>query len=500
MTWVKNGSPLLDDQSQWQAIIITTLIFTMSMILVVALRFWIRRRILHIEDWLTFGTMLFSSTYSASVILQTRYGLGLPVALQPPQDWHHYMSINYASRPFYLLGLAGFKLALCTSYLRMTQGSTGRTYRRIIVAVAYFSTFSHIIFVLLYLCQCVPISGMFDRDAVTDGQCIRFAPLNYSISVVVILCDVTIFLLPMPLIYRLHLERSIKIGLAIAFALGLLTTVLSIMRATQIHRIAYGDGDDTYFVIRSALELNIGIITSCLPVLRPVLRLIPRKLISLLRLPTTNNNSSASHSNGAIELPGDYPPTQSSYAGSTIRTWLSRNSMGKSEVFYTTTTPIPNNNNIPNNKEMNPTDGDYSPSLPSRNASTMSKPPLAASRPNWADHRRSATARSILSQAGTTQSLLSTTTTTTTTNEGMTQSLISGGGRQRWEHPDGSGRWEGFGGVIRTVELEVSSEASSLAPAPMTVTRWGELERALTRKDEWEVPPVSVPLGAGERG
>lgn len=98
---------------------------------------------------------------------------------------------------------------------------------------------------------------MFNRDA--DGTCIPFAPLNYSISVVVILCDVTIFLLPMPLIYRLHLERSIKIGLAIAFALGLLTTVLSIMRATQIHRIAYGDGDDTYFVIRSALEMNIGV-------------------------------------------------------------------------------------------------------------------------------------------------------------------------------------------------------------------------------------------------
>lgn len=49
-------------------------------------------------------------------------------------------------------------MALCTSYLRMTQGSNDRTYRRIIVAVANISTFSHIIFVVLYLCQCVPVS------------------------------------------------------------------------------------------------------------------------------------------------------------------------------------------------------------------------------------------------------------------------------------------------------------------------------------------------------
>lgn len=105
MTWIINGSPSLDQQSQWQAITITTLIFTTSMLLVVSLRFWIRRRILHREDWLTFGTMLFSLIYSASVILQTRYGLGLPVVLQPVQDWRKYMVINYASRPFYLLGL-----------------------------------------------------------------------------------------------------------------------------------------------------------------------------------------------------------------------------------------------------------------------------------------------------------------------------------------------------------------------------------------------------------
>lgn len=79
------------------------------------------------------------------------------MALQPIQNWRNYMLTNYASRPFYLFGLAGFKLALCISYLRMTKGSSGHTYRRTIIAAAVFSTTSHMIFVLLYLCQCVPV-------------------------------------------------------------------------------------------------------------------------------------------------------------------------------------------------------------------------------------------------------------------------------------------------------------------------------------------------------
>ena len=58
MGWVVGASPELDRQSRWRAITATTLVFTVLMIMVVALRFWIRRRILHKEDWLTLGTMV----------------------------------------------------------------------------------------------------------------------------------------------------------------------------------------------------------------------------------------------------------------------------------------------------------------------------------------------------------------------------------------------------------------------------------------------------------
>ncbi|CAK1359476.1 hypothetical protein CB0940_05675 [Cercospora beticola] len=478
MGWVAHATPELDRESRWRAILATTVIFTVLMIGVVALRFWIRRRILHKEDWLTLATMFVSVIYSAAVILQTRYGLGLPVDRQPPQNWRNYMLSNYASRPFYIFGLAGFKLALCISYLRMTKGSTDHKYRRFIIAVAVFSTFAHLVFVMLYLCQCVPITKMFDRAII--GECLPFAPLNYSISVVVIICDVTIFLLPIPLIQRLHLERAVKLGLTIVFALGLLTTVLSIMRASQIHRIAYEDGDTSYFEIRSGLELNIGIITSCLPVLRPVLRLVPRKIISMLPFASTGNAQETS-SHGGLELCGDYPATQTiggSYRmqSQSGRSWRSHKSphwfsKSKDQTISSAT------------RELEELD-DYD-ELPSRRASTIQVPHRTASRQSttrpW-EHRHSATRASLMSQD---MSILS------NNSDSASQAVIQGGGRQRWEQADGSGRWEGFGGVIKTVELDVTSVPATSS----NMTGAGEFGRGLTRKDEWEETlPLPKPL------
>ena len=160
------------------------------------------------------------------------------------------------------------------------------------------------------------------------------------------------------------------------------------------------------------------------------------------------------------------------------RSWLRRNSSrwlekGKDEISCTT------------RKDLDEAD-DYDDSIPSRSDSTvvMTQPERVASRQH--EHRRSATARSILSQAATTRSLLSV--------EGASQSVIKGGGRQRWEQADGSGRWEGFGGVIKTIELEVSSEVAT----PTSTTGAGEFGRGLTRRDEWDIV-VPSPIGSRSR-
>lgn len=85
------------------------------------------------------------------------------------------------------------------------------------------------------------------------------------------------------------------------------------MRLQQIHRIVDGDGDTTKFTIRGSMELNVGvsthfgviqftkndslkltppfqIITSCLPFLRPVLGLLPRRLLACFSSDTSSKS------------------------------------------------------------------------------------------------------------------------------------------------------------------------------------------------------------------
>ena len=91
------------------------------------------------------------------------------------------------------------------------------------------------------------------------GYCVPYAPPTYAIWSINIVDDLFVYLLPVPLIMRLQLNRAVKVSLAISFAMGLLTTVFSILKITQIHRIVWGDHNSSLLVLFTALEGNIGV-------------------------------------------------------------------------------------------------------------------------------------------------------------------------------------------------------------------------------------------------
>ncbi|PSK46165.1 hypothetical protein B9Z65_5133 [Elsinoe australis] len=206
--------------------------------------------------------------------MQTRYGLGLVPARRPPDDLTMYTIYNYAGRPFYLTGIGCFKVALCLSYLRFTVRTTPGNFRRIVLVVIAFVVSTTITFIILNIFGCVPVSKIFDRKI--PGNCLPFAPVNFYISTAIVLSDVIIFLLPIRMIRFLSLPPKKKAQICVMFGLGLFTTVFSILRAAAIPNIAYGNGDSTNLVLYSDIELNVGVITSCLPYLR---KLFERKKV-----------------------------------------------------------------------------------------------------------------------------------------------------------------------------------------------------------------------------
>ena len=91
------------------------------------------------------------------------------------------------------------------------------------------------------------------------GTCLPAGPTFYGLAIFTIVCDIVIICLPIPLLLQLNIKPAQKAGIVCLFLLGLFTTICSILRLTQIHRVAYGDGNSSLLVLWGTIEFNVGV-------------------------------------------------------------------------------------------------------------------------------------------------------------------------------------------------------------------------------------------------
>lgn len=155
-----------------------------------------------------------------------------------------------------MAGITGFKVALCLAYLRITGNRIKSRYRTAIWTVMLFAIFSHLGGTLVLLFQCNPIRKSWRPR--TPGKCLPNDTTFYILAAITIFCDVVIFLMPIPLLMKLQINLRRKMGLIGIFALGLFTTVCSVMRMVQIITIAK-NGNSTMLVLWGTIEMNVGV-------------------------------------------------------------------------------------------------------------------------------------------------------------------------------------------------------------------------------------------------
>ncbi|GIK06140.1 hypothetical protein Aspvir_001783 [Aspergillus viridinutans] len=288
MGWVHNASPEIDAQSRYPLILGMCITLTVLMVITVCLRLFVRIKLGRFDaaDYVMVFGMIFSIVYNALCIArksiiyfsydpmlttaESRYGLGLPLALRPKVDLKTYTKLNYAGRPFYQLGIAGFKAALCINYLHLLSKTSKRFYRLLIWVAIIVSTLGHVAGTLVLLLNCKPVERAWNPTI--SGRCLPVGPTFYGLAAFTIVCDVVVIFLPIPLLLQLNVKPAQKAGVACLFLLGLFTTLCSILRLTQIHRVVAVDGDSTMLVLWGTIEFNVGNIVTCLPFLTPLLK------------------------------------------------------------------------------------------------------------------------------------------------------------------------------------------------------------------------------------
>ncbi|KFY72041.1 hypothetical protein V499_07810 [Pseudogymnoascus sp. VKM F-103] len=269
MQWVHNASPEVLAKSQYPSILGVVLGLTGLMVFTVALRGYVRVAMVKAvgkDDWVILFSAVCSVIYSGLCIGQSRWGLGLDIAIRPTENLNQYSVINFAGRPFYMAGITGFKVALCLSYLRILNKSN-KAYRKFVWIVLITCVLGHLGGTLVLIFQCKPVKKSWLPK--TPGSCLPNDTTFYALAAITIIFDCIIFVLPIPLLYSLQINIRRKIALMTVFLLGLFTTICSIMRMVQIITIAK-TGNSTMLVLWGTIEMNVGISLTCIPTLAPL--------------------------------------------------------------------------------------------------------------------------------------------------------------------------------------------------------------------------------------
>ncbi|KAL8646453.1 MAG: hypothetical protein Q9226_006849 [Calogaya cf. arnoldii] len=173
----------------------------------------------------------------------------------------------------YIAGVMFAKLSILVLYYRIFGVDKKFRYTcialMIIVAGYGFSCCMAKIF------RCLPVAATWDSSYKGPKRCVDLIATEFVIGWFSIFTDLAILLLPFPMLWKLRLPRWKKFALSVIFMFGAFACAMSIARQAFLYR-----GRDTkeslvWNNIVFTLELNVGIICGCLPVLQPLFNLIP---------------------------------------------------------------------------------------------------------------------------------------------------------------------------------------------------------------------------------
>ncbi|KAE8356925.1 hypothetical protein BDV28DRAFT_154241 [Aspergillus coremiiformis] len=169
------------------------------------------------------------------------------------------------------------KISICIFLLRIT---IHRTHRWILYTVLFLTVIAGLVFMLLLLLQCKPMSYAWTQaalDPTIRGHCLNtkiIISMTYVYSTFAAMCDFTVGILPIFLVKNLHMKRQTKIAVAAILSMACMASSAVIIRIPFVHTFA--DPDFLYATVELAIwsnvEVGLGITAGSLATLRPLFR------------------------------------------------------------------------------------------------------------------------------------------------------------------------------------------------------------------------------------
>ena len=153
------------------------------------------------------------STYGRIVYYEGTQARSLP----PSHSFLMSVKVIYATRVIYLLIVTAIKCSILFFYLRLSPSTK---FHRWVKATMVACSIEGVLFISMALFQCTPVERFW--NFAIPGHCINVLAFFRAETALNLVTNVAIILLPMPMVWRLHMALRRRILLAGIFASGLM--------------------------------------------------------------------------------------------------------------------------------------------------------------------------------------------------------------------------------------------------------------------------------------
>ncbi|KAG9962031.1 hypothetical protein KCU61_g5024, partial [Aureobasidium melanogenum] len=222
------------------------------------------------DDIFAVITMILGVVIWGCFVGEAHWALGRHWQAITPEMLNMYSRWQFAHGLIMVWALHGMKVAFAIFLLRL---SNGKLFRRALFAVMYFMTVYTTVSFFTILFSCFPVSDAWNGR---NGKCFSletFRGLAMAYSILGMLTDAFLALIPVPIISGMQLNIRTKICLLLAFGMGLAAVICGAFKTYHLWHY-FEDRDRLYYnsyFVWGALEVYVGTIAACLVSLRPLI-------------------------------------------------------------------------------------------------------------------------------------------------------------------------------------------------------------------------------------
>ncbi len=221
-------TPNGDENRQGQMLIIGIFATGLSAVVValrMVTRIWIVRNV-GWDDYTIVAATIGNIIGLALAIVQIHYGFGRHKFYLDDWQFIEYTKYSYGEwiQGFQTLMLT--KLSICILLLRIP---VEKHLIRPIQGAMAFLIITNLVLTLLWIFQCNPIAGSWNKKKMPPASCFTDAQLQRIIisqAIISIISDFALALFPIELLRKVQIQRRTKIGLCILMSLGLMSVFL----------------------------------------------------------------------------------------------------------------------------------------------------------------------------------------------------------------------------------------------------------------------------------